>query len=217
MRHPCLATALAAIGLLSTFESTAHALDSNTAGLNGLSPAQREELLRRLSAPPGVNAHFLTSIGFGGGLRLNNPYRLGTQLGSTGESLSTTAPFTMLMAGVTFGAPEGLQHGGFLSLSAALSGIDQAVLTPGYMMLYRGSSRMLGYARLGPAFVLSPKTNVGGELAAGGAYFLTGSFGVTADLSGSLFYGASTWTKKYPAYPVLSMTAGIIVDFEVLP
>jgi hypothetical protein len=85
------------------------------------------------------------------------------------------------------------------------------------MMLYRGSSRLLGYARVGPAIVLSPQTNVGGEAALGGVFFLTGTLGVSLDLAGNIFYGASTWEKKYPTYPVLSATVGLVVDFEVLP
>jgi hypothetical protein len=58
---------------------------------------------------------------------------------------------------------------------------------------------------------------VGGEVGVGGVFFLTGAFGVSLDLAGNVFYGASTWEKKYPTYPVLSATAGLIVDFEVLP
>jgi len=123
----------------------------------------------------------------------------------------------MFTAALAFGASDGLQHGGFTSLSLALNGVSQAVLTPGYIMLYRGPSRLLGYARIGPAFVLSPQPNVGGEAAVGGVFFLTGALGLSLDLAGNLFYGASTWEKKYPAYPVVSATAGIIVDFEVLP
>lgn len=217
MRHPRLATALVALGSLLLSESSAYGSDSVATEVNKLSPADRAELFRLLTAPRSGYARFLTGIGFGAGLRLNNPYRLAGQLGGTGESLSTTAPYTMISAALAFGAPDGLQHGGFASLSVALSGIDQAVLTPGYIMMYRGPSRWLGYARLGPAFVLSPQTNVGGEIAAGGAFFLTGSFGVSVDLAGNLFYGASTWEKKYPAYPVVSATAGLIVDLEVLP
>jgi len=220
MRQQCLAKALLTLltlGLLLSAESNAHALEPASTPPKALSPSERAALLEQLSAPPHGYARVLAGIGVGGGLRFNNPYRLATQFGTTGESLSATAPYIMLNAALAFGVPDGLQHGGFLSLSVALSGIDQAVLTPGYIMLYRGPSRLLGYARVGPAIVLSPQTNVGGEAAIGGVFFLTGTLGVSLDIAGNIFYGASTWEKKYPTYPVISATAGVVVDFEVLP
>ncbi|MBK9263408.1 MAG: hypothetical protein IPM54_26840 [Polyangiaceae bacterium] len=198
-------------------ESNAHAADAASTDPKLLSAVEREARLRELDAPVRRYARVLAGIGFGGGLRFNNPYRLATQFGTTGESLSATAPYVTLSAAATFGAPDGLQHGGFTSISFALTGVDQAVLTPGYMLLYRGPSRLLGYARVGPAFVLSPQTNVGGEIAVGSVFFLTGGLGVSLDLAGNIFYGASTWEKKYPVYPIVSVTAGLVVDLEVLP
>lgn len=217
MRHSCLAKVFMMLGLLLSANSTASALEATSKKPNQLSPSERAALLQQLSAPPRGYARVLAGIGVGSGLRFNNPYRLATQLGPTAESLSATSPYIMATGAVAFGAPDGLQHGAFASLSIALLGIDQAVLTPGYMLLYRGPSRLLGYARLGPAIVLSPQTNVGGEVAVGGVVFLTGGLGVSLDLAGNIFYGASTWEKKYPTYPVLSVTAGFVVDFEVLP
>jgi hypothetical protein len=217
MRYHCLAKTLVTLGLLLSAESSANALESVSTKPNKLSLSERAALLDELSAPRGNDVRVLAGIGIGSGLRFNNPYRLATQFGTTGESLSATAPYVMLTAALAFGAPDGLQHGAFASLSVATTGIDQAVLTPGYMLLYRGPSRWLGYARVGPAFVLSPQTNVGGEVAVGGVFFLTGTLGVSLDLAGNLFYGASTWEKKYPTYPVISATAGFVVDFEVLP
>lgn len=217
MRYHRLPQTIVAFVLLGSGASTAYALDAPATTNTAMTLEQRQALLDRLNAPPGWDARFLVGLGAGGGLRFNNPYRLATQTGSTGESLSTTAPYVMLTTALAFGPADGLQHGGFLSFSFAQTGVDQTLFTPGYMVLYRGPSRWMGYARLGPAIVLSPQANVGGELALGGAFFLTGSFGVSLDLAGDLFYGASTWQKKYPAYPVVSATLGFIVDFEVLP
>jgi hypothetical protein len=217
MRRFCLVKPLVTLGLLVSAESTADATEPAAVGPKGLSPAERAELFAKLSAPPKGYARFLAGLGVGAGLRFNNPYRLATQLGPTAESLSSTAPYTMLTLAAAFGSPDGLQHGAFASLSIALTGVDQAVLTPGYIMVYRGPNRLLGYARGGPAIILSPRANVGGELAVGGAFFLTGSLGLSLDLAANVFYGASTWEKKYPTYPVFSATAGLIVDFEVLP
>lgn len=217
MRRICLVKPLVTLGLLLAAESIANATESAAVAPKALSPSERAALFAKLSAPPKGYARFLGGIGLGAGVRFNNPYRLATQLGATGESLSTTAPYTMLTLAAAFGSADGLQHGAFASLSFAMTGIDQAVFTPGYIMVYRGPHRFLGYARGGPAIILSPQTNVGGELAVGGAFFLTGSLGLSLDLAGNIFYGASTWEKKYPMYPVLSATAGIIVDIEVLP
>lgn len=217
MRHHCLSLTIAAFVLLASAASTAHALDAPPATKSAMTLQDRQALLDRLNASPGWDARVLLSLGAGSGVRFNNPYRLATQVGSTGESLSTTAPYMMLTTALAFGPADGLQHGGFLSFSFALTGVDQTLFTPGYMALYRGPSRWMGYARVGPAIVLSPQTNVGGEVAVGGAFFLTGSLGLSLDLAGDLFYGASTWQKKYPAYPVASATLGFIVDFEALP
>lgn len=198
-------------------ESTVHAAEPASVDPKKLSPRERAALLEQLAAPRGRTAHVLVGLGAGAGIRFNNPYRLATQFGATGESLSAPPPYTMLTTAFTFGAPDGFQQGAFASLSVGLLGVSQAVFTPGYMLLYRGSSRLLAYARGGPAIVLSPQTSVGGELALGGAFFFTGSLGVSVDLASNIFYGASTWEKKYPLYPVVSVTAGLILDLEVLP
>jgi hypothetical protein len=175
------------------------------------------ERYRALSAPPGDSAHFLAALQFGSGLRFNNPYRLATQLGRTGESISVTAPYAMITAGLTLGAPNRLQHGGALSLSFALAGVDQAVLTPSYLLVFRRGGRALGYGRAGPAIVLSPSTNVGAEIAGGAACFITGGLGLAIDVAGNLFYGAGTRDVKYAVYPALSASAGVIIDLEALP
>ncbi len=178
---------------------------------------ERRALYEKLSQPKTGYARVLLGLGFGGGLRFNNPYRLATQLGPTAESMSTTAPYTMLSAALTFGKPDGLQHGAFVGASFALSGVSQSVLVPAYMFVYRGPRRVLGYGRAGAAIVLSPDPNVGGEVALGGALFVTGGLGVVLDVTGNVFYGASTWQKTYPVYPVLSASLGLLVDLEILP
>ncbi|MDI1444772.1 hypothetical protein [Polyangium sp. 6x1] len=183
----------------------------------GTAESRRALLYEALSAPPKGYVRALAGLSFGGGLRFNNPYRLATQLGATAESPSATAPYTTLMGALAFGPPDGLQHGGMLGLTFALSGVGQTVLTPGYVLMYRGPGRWLAYGRAGPEILLSPDPNVGLTAAGGGAFLLTGGLGLVLDVAGSLFYGASTWEKKYPAYPVLSASLGLIVDVEFLP
>jgi hypothetical protein len=176
-----------------------------------------EEAWKRLSEPPSGYFRTLGTIAFGRGLRFNNPYRLQTQLGADAESLSLTSTYIDLGAAVAFGKPNGIQHGGALHLSAALSGVSQQVLIPSYFAAYRGPHRVLGYARLGPAFILSPDPGAGFELAAAGGVFITAKVAVYGEVIGNVFYGAGTTEVRYGVYPVLSGQLGLMIDHEVLP
>jgi hypothetical protein len=185
-------------------------------------PAPREGTsaaeLNKLRDPPGPTYHGLGAISFGDGFRFNNPYRLQTQLGESAKTVSVTAPYVHMRFGLVIGDAFGLQHGGALDLTVAMSGIGQAVLAPTYTVTYRGTShRFLALGRLGPAIVLSPDPNVGGELGVGGAVFVTASTAVTAEVIGNLFYGAATTETGFPVYPVLSFQLGLLFDHEVLP
>ena len=173
--------------------------------------------LRELEGPPSRYAHLIGTFEFGKGLRFNNPYRLATELGATAESVSLTSSYLDLGGAVTFGAPDGLQHGAALHLSFALAGVAQAVLTPTYIAAYRGPRRFVVYGRLGPSFVLSPDVTVGGEVAAGFGWFFTARLAVAGELVGDLYYGAGTPTKGISTYPILSGQLGLLVDYEILP
>lgn len=171
-----------------------------------------------LRAPPGNGYQWLGTLFFGDGLRLNNPYRLKTQLTGSSKAISLTAPYIDIGLGFTLGNALGLQHGASLNLTAALSGIGQAVLAPTYLATYRSrSSRFLGFGRVGPVIILSPDANVGGELGVGAAAFLTAKVGLTAELVGDLFYGAATPETGYSVYPIVSLQVGLLIDHEVLP
>jgi hypothetical protein len=171
--------------------------------------------LAQLGARPSYLRLF-TMAEIGDGLRFNNPYRLSHQLGETGESLSTTALYTDLAAGVTFGAPNGLQHGFSLAWSLAIEGVGQQVVTPSYVALLRGERSYLVYGRAGLPLILSPDVDLGGELAAGFAWFFTSGIGATGALVLDGFYGAGTRDVRSAFYPVLSAQAGVFVDYEVL-
>ena len=174
------------------------------------------EALQRLTKPANPYFRLLGSFGVGEGIRFNNPYRLRTQLGDDGESLSLTAPYADFGVGVSVGDPDGLQHGGALHVSLAISGIAQQAITPGYQALYRRGA-WLGYGRVAAPVLVSPDPNIGFELAAGIAWFFTGAFGLNAELVGDLFYGAGNQEVRYAVYPILSAQLGVIVDYEVLP
>lgn len=161
--------------------------------------------------------HLLGALAIGRGLRLNNPYRLQTELGATGQSLSLTASYADVSAAGLLGNPDGLQQGLALHWSAALSGIAQDVLTPSYIALVRLPPRWLLYGRAGTPLVLFPDPSVGLELGAGGAWLASAGLGVTAEFVGSLFYGAATEQEPVTVIPILSLQVGVIVDYEVLP
>jgi hypothetical protein len=153
----------------------------------------------------------------GRGLRFNNPYRLETQLGDTGESLSLTATYFDTGVTMSFGDPHGWQHGGALHLSFALQGVSQQAIAAAYQLSYVGLRPLLLSARVGPSLLTSPTTNLGGELAVGGTLMVTGVWAITADLIGDLFYGAGTEAARYTVYPILSGQLGLAAEFEVLP
>jgi hypothetical protein len=156
------------------------------------------------------------SLEFGRGLRFNNPYRLATELGGDARSLSLTSPYADLGLGVAFGPPDGLQHGGALHASFAMAGVAQAVLTPTYLVAYRGPHAFLTYGRIGPSFIVTPDPTVGGEVGGGFAWFVTGKIAIAGELVFDLYYGAGTHDVAVATYPILSGQLGLLFDQEIL-
>jgi hypothetical protein len=179
--------------------------------------AANEELPAGTEPARGGYLHFLGALSLGRGIRLNNPYRLATPLGDDAESLSITSTYADLALTIASGDAEGFQHGGSVHLSVALTGVPQEVLTPSYVLLLRLPPRFLAYGRAGLPLVLGPDTNLGYELAVGGAWLVSAGIGLTAELVGDLFYGAATQERAASAIPVLSFQLGVLVDYEVLP
>src|SRR6185369_6142057 len=87
----------------------------------------REIFRRRLHAQTrrGPYVDLLGSFMVGDGLRFNNPYRLANELGSNGDSLSSTAPYVDVAVAATIGNPNGLQHGIRFAWSVSTSGVPQ--------------------------------------------------------------------------------------------
>ena len=184
-------------------------------------PSGELDLSRTVAKTPvretGGYVHTFAELSLGKGLRLNNPYRLATPLGDSPESVSWSATYLDLGVGAAFGPPDFLKHGGEVSLSIALDGIAQEVITLSYVALLPLGEHALARGRAGVPIVLEPDANVGLELAAGGAWLFTGGFGVSAELVGSLFYGAATLEKPATAIPLIAFELGIWVDYEMLP
>jgi len=164
---------------------------------------------------PGYLQIFATTF-VGDGLRFNNPYRLATPLGDNAESVSRTAPYLDIGFGATFGNPLGVQHGGALRTSGALSGVGQIVMTPSYLA-WRRWRAIAVYGRAGTPVVITPDLTWGLEAGLGLTWFFLGGFGVAAEMVGDVFYGAGTRDKATVAYPVLSGQLGFVMAYEVLP
>ncbi len=184
--------------------------------IDGVSRADLEHYAR-LDRERGGYARVFGTLSGGRGLRFNNPFRLSDQLGAGAESVSATAPYFDMSANVTFGDPNGLQHGGAVHFAVALQGVGQQAFSFSYLMLHRGRSPLMLYGRLGVSLLTAPDFNAGAELAFGAAYFFTGGVGVTSELVGNLFYGAGTYEVAVTTIPVVSAQGGLIFDFEVLP
>lgn len=167
--------------------------------------------------PSDPHAHLFGALAIGRGIRLNNPYRLATPLGDTAESLSLSATYLDLSLGAAIGAADGIAHGGALHLSVATEGVPQEVITPSYVALHRFADGWIAYGRAGIPIVLEPDVNAGFELAAGGAWLLSAGLGVTAELVGSVFYGAATHDESVTIIPIVSLQIGVLVDYEILP
>ena len=176
--------------------------------------AGEESGAEKKSRPTYVRA--FATVGGGIGLRFNNPYRLEHQLGDDARGLSSTAPYTDLGIGATFGDPFGWQHGATLRWDRAVTGVPQSVITPSYVLLRRWVA-FEAWGRFGFPIVLNPDRNLGTELAFGGAWFFTAGVGVGGELIGDLFFGAATPEKKNVSYPILSGQLGVIVEWERLP
>ncbi|HLV21674.1 MAG TPA: hypothetical protein VKZ49_12355, partial [Polyangiaceae bacterium] len=144
-------------------------------------------------------------------------YRLQTPLGDEPESLSLSATYLSILAGAALGDPDGLQHGLSFDLAAALDGIPQEVLTPSYVMLRRLPPRMWIWGRAGTPVVLEPDLNLGLEAGAGAAWLVRAGIGLTAELIGSIFYGAATLDRPVTVIPMLSLQVGVRADYEMLP
>src|SRR5260221_1645959 len=168
-----------------------------------------------LPLPPlGASYRLLAGLGFGRGIRFENPYRLQTELGHNAESLSLTATYLDAQLGGVLGARGALFHGVVIHGSFALPGIAHEVCTPSYLLLVRPDGRWGILGRAGIPIVIEPDANAGFEVSGGGVLYLTAGIGITASLVGSLFFGAATLDSSRPAIPILSLELGALYDYE---
>ncbi|HTQ06555.1 MAG TPA: hypothetical protein VMI54_22000 [Polyangiaceae bacterium] len=164
------------------------------------------------AAPLGTYVHLFGELSLGKGVHTNNPFRLGTS-----DALGFTATYLDLSAGVVFGPPDSLQHGLQLSLLAATEGVGQQVFGAYYAALLPLGEHALLRGRAGVPIVITPDASMGLEAGAGGAWLFTGGIGASAELVGSLFYGAASPDRTKTAIPIIALQIGAWFDHEVLP
>ncbi len=204
---------------VSLFVSSAARADEPAGPPPAVDEQNRDLYRKRLLSMtrPGPHYDFVGTAMLGDGLRLNNPFRLSHELGSSGESLSTTAPYLDLAIGATFAKARGIEHGARLGWSVSVTGVPQQVVTPAYLALTRLSPTWVVYAWAGLPILVEPDVNLGGELAFGGSWLARAGLGATFALVVDGFYGAGTAETRASFYPVVSAQMGLFVNYEVLP
>ncbi len=140
---------------------------------------------------------------------------MATPLGRTAESVSLTAPYADFAIGWSRGGVSRVQHGVALVGSVALAGVRQSALAPSYLAVLRPDARWHLRSRLGPSAVLAPDPTAGLEAAIGVAGYLRAGMALTVEFSGSVFYGAATREHERTTIPLVGLSVGGLVDYEV--
>jgi hypothetical protein len=155
-------------------------------------------------------------LGAGAGLRLNNPFRLQTPLGSTPRSLSASAPYADLRALSLWGDPFAWHYGFALSFAAALQGISQQVITPALAVSRPLTDALWVQGYAGAPIVLSPDANVGLEAGVELSYWVRSGWGLYAGLVGDQYWGAATDQSWAVSIPIVAAQAGLCLQYERL-
>lgn len=148
-------------------------------------------------------------------MRFNNPYRLSKPLGDTAESVSLSATYLDAGVAVLFPLAAQLEHGAALDALLALDGIAQFGVTPSYLVQFALSPRLRLHGRVGMPIVVAPDAAVGLEAAVGPHLPIAYGLGLTAELVGSVFFGAATEQKSVTVIPMLALQLGVAFDRQV--
>ncbi len=117
---------------------------------------------------------------------------------------------------ITFGDPRKFQAGFAFHTTLAVAGVQQTILSPGFVF-YRRFRNVAAYARGGTPLVVTPDVTWGLEGALGGVWFVRAGIGLVLEAVGDVFYGSGTREVTAAAYPVLSGQLGITIAYEVVP
>ncbi len=186
-------------------------------------PEPPTDSLRAESSPIGrpcrwpCYVHTFVGVGIGKGLRLNNPFRLQTQLGASAESLSATATTLELELAALLGDPVGWHHGFGVSGSVALEGVPQQVVAPSYEVGVPLSPRFWWRGRAGIGFVTQPDFNAGIELGSQLVMLASAGLGGYVGVAYGHYWGAATDETQATTIPVMALQLGATMIYEVLP
>lgn len=130
-----------------------------------------------------------------------------------------------------FGGAGIFRHGVSLTISLAVSGDgglaegfdpgSQFALTPAYLAYLRLSEDWDVFGHIGPSFAYTTNastaggttaTSVGLEVGVGGAFMVLAGLGIYAEGTHAIYLGSAD-----TIHPILSVEAGLMIDYEVLP
>jgi hypothetical protein len=185
------------------------------AALAWVCSAQAQAPSAAAHAAPRSTLHAVAALSVGRGLRFNNPYRLDQPLGKTAESVSLSATYLDAGVGVLFPVAAQVEHGAALDALLALDGIAQFGLTPSYLVQFAWTRRLGLHGRLGLPIVVAPDAALGLEVALGPQLHIAYGLGLTAELVGSVFFGAATEQKSVTTIPMLALQLGVAFDEQV--
>ncbi len=161
--------------------------------------------------------HTFAGFGVGKGLRLNNPFRLQTQLGSSPQSLSATATTLDVEVAALLGNPSGWHHGLALASAIALEGVPQQVVVPSYATALPLGPRFWWRGRLGVALVTQPDFNAGLELGTQVVALVRAGLGAYLGVVYARYWGAATDQTQATSIPIVAAQVGATLIYEVLP
>lgn len=183
----------------------------------GVSPTQSRS--EAVSAPMRVYGR----LGVGLGIRLT--------VESEFQQERLAPSYIDLAGGVVLPGAGRLRHAFQLGVSgnldgdgSALVGVEpftQWVITPSYVVRIGLNDDPVPFAqltaRVGVPLSLSPDFSVGAEVAVGGQFMFLAGLGAYAELGYSVFFGATDRSESLSVHHLLAVTAGITIDFELLP
>lgn len=190
----------------------------------GGDPADTDGATAGLDAPGRV----LARLGAGVGLRLGTDDQY--------DQTAVAPAFLEAMGGYVFSGAGRWRHGAVLGVATGLTAdgppaaeigaFGQYRFTLGYLAYFRFGMDMVVGARIGPSFAIGFQDAIdslgrsttdfvwswGGEVAGHVQYMLLAGFGLYADVSVAIYAGAAN-----SVHPIVGVSGGVVLDYELLP
>ncbi len=166
------------------------------------------------ASAPTEPLRIIAQIGGGASLRLVRNLDFGQK--------SFAPSYVDVLGGAIFPGSGTWRHGAGLNVSVNVTGdgtfeegfdgFRQWTLAPTYIAYLRFSNDILVLGKASVAFTVNPDVTVGAELAGAFNYLLFAGLGLYGELGFSLYGGGGG-----SVHPLLSLEAGVTIDYEVLP